>query len=68
MFNGNKLRELRKEKNMTQIQLDNAIGFNNRTVCQLELGNYQPSLQKVVMIAKYFDVSIDDLILWGNLK
>ena len=64
MFNGNQLRELRKEKNMTQIQLDNAIGFNNRTVCQLELGNYQPSLQKVVMIAKYFDVSIDDLILW----
>ena len=64
MFNGKKLRELRKEKNMTQIQLDNAIGFNNRTVCQLELGNYQPSLQKVVMIAKYFDVSIDDLILW----
>lgn len=64
MFNGNKLRELRKEKNMTQKQLDNAIGFNNRTVCQLELGNYQPSLQKVVMIAKYFDVSIDDLVLW----
>ena len=64
MFNGNKLRELRKEKNMTQIQLDNAIGFNNRTVCQLELGNYQPSLQKVVMIAKFFDVSIDDLVLW----
>ena len=56
--------ELRKEKNMTQKQLDNAIGFNNRTVCQLELGNYQPSLQKVVMIAKYFDVSIDDLVLW----
>ena len=49
---------------MTQNQLDNAIGFNNRTVCQLELGNYQPSLQKVVMIAKYFDVSIDDLVLW----
>ncbi len=64
MFNGKKLRELRKEKNMTQKQLDNAIGFNNRTVCQLELGNYQPSLQKVVMIAKYFDVSIDDLVLW----
>ena len=64
MFNGKKLRELRKEKNMTQKQLDNAIGFNNRTVCQLELGNYQPSLQKVVMIAKFFDVSIDDLILW----
>ena len=64
MFNGNKVRELRKEKNMTQKQLDNAIGFNNRTVCQLELGNYQPSLQKVVMIAKYFDVSIDDLVLW----
>ena len=64
MFNGKKLRELRKEKNMTKIQLDNANGFNNRTVCQLELGNYQPSLQKVVMIAKYFDVSIDDLILW----
>ena len=41
MFNGKKLRELRKEKHMTQKQLDNAIGFNNRTVCQLELGNYQ---------------------------
>ena len=64
MFNGKKLRELRKEKNMTQIQLDNAIGFTQKTICSLELGNYQPSLQKVVMIAKYFDVSIDDLVLW----
>ena len=64
MFNGKKLRELRKEKNMTQIQLDNAIGFTQKTICSLELGKYQPSLQKVVMIAKYFDVSIDDLILW----
>ena len=64
MFNGNKLRELRKEKNMTQIQLDNAIGFTQKTICSLELGKYQPSLQKLVKIAKYFDVSIDDLILW----
>ena len=64
MFNGNKLRELRKEKNMTQIQLDNAIGFTQKTICSLELGKYQPSLQKLVKIAKYFDVSIDDLVLW----
>ena len=64
MFNGKKLRELRKEKNMTQIQLDNAIGFTQKTICSLELGKYQPSLQKLVKIAKYFNVSIDDLILW----
>lgn len=64
MFNGKKLRELRKEKNMTQIQLDNAIGFTQKTICSLELGKYQPSLQKLVKIAKFFDVSIDDLILW----
>ena len=64
MFDGKKLKELRKEKNMTQIQLDNDIGFTQKTICSLELGKYQPSLQKVVMIAKYFDVSIDDLILW----
>ena len=49
---------------MTQIQLDNAIGFTQKTICSLELGKYQPSLQKLVKIAKYFDVSIDDLILW----
>ena len=64
MFNGKKLKELRKEKNMTQIQLDNAIGFTQKTICSLELGKQQPSLQKLVKIAKFFDVSIDDLILW----
>ena len=64
MFNGKKLRELRKEKNITQIQLDNAIGFTQKTICSLELGKYQPSLQKLVKIAKFFDVSIDDLVLW----
>ena len=64
MFNGKKLRELRKELGLTQIQLDNAIGFTQKTICSLELGKYQPSLQKLVKIAKYFDVSIDDLVLW----
>ena len=64
MFNGKKLRELRKELGLTQIQLDNAIGFTQKTICSLELGKYQPSLQKLVKIAKFFDVSIDDLILW----
>ena len=63
MFDGKKLRQLRKEKNMTQIQLDNAIGFTQKTICSLELSKYQPSLQKLIKIANYFDVSIDEFII-----
>ncbi len=62
MFDGKKLREMRKELGLTQFQLDNAIGLTQKTICSLELGKYQPSLQKLVKIANYFDVSIDEFI------
>lgn len=63
MFDGKKLREMRKELGLTQFQLDNAIGLTRKTICSLELGKYQPSLRKLVKIANYFDVSIDDLVI-----
>lgn len=63
MFNGKKLREMRKELGLTQFQLDNAIGLTQKTICSLELGKHQPSLQKLVKIANYFDVSIDEFII-----
>ncbi len=62
MFNGKKLREMRLELGLTQFQLDNAIGLTQKTICSLELGKHQPSLRKLIKIANYFDVSIDEFI------
>ena len=62
MFDGKKLREMRLELGLTQFQLDNAIGLTQKTICSLELGKHQPSLRKLVKIANYFDVSIDEFI------
>ncbi len=62
MFNALKLRQLRKELGLTQIQLDEAIGLTKKTIANLENGCYQPSLQRAYKIAKFFNLTIDDFI------
>lgn len=54
---GNRVEELRKAKNISQIQLSTALGLPRMSVEKIEAGRLTPSKQQLEKIAKYFDVS-----------
>ena len=58
---GEKLRYLRQERNLGQIQLAKELDVGKSTISSCELGVCEPTLSKLVAIARYFDVSIDYL-------
>ena len=59
---GSFLKELRKEKGITQEQFAEIINVSGRTVSRWETGNNMPDISLLVEIADYFDVSIPEII------
>ena len=59
---GLKLKEVRTEKRLTQLQLAQILNVSKTTICQWETSKQEPSLEDVVSIAKYFDVTADYLL------
>lgn len=59
---GDKLKELRKEKNLTQTDIAKMFNVKDATVSAWEVGKSQPSFEIVKELAKYFGVSIDYLL------
>lgn len=56
------LRELRKEKGLTQEQLAEKFNVAGRTVSRWETGNNLPDLSLLVELADFYDVDIRELI------
>ena len=65
MFLGEKIRKIRTEAKLTQVQLSEILGVSQQSVQKWESGQTNPDLEKIIMISKYFDVSLDALVL-GN--
>ena len=59
---GKNIKLLRKAKNVTQVQLAQALGVANATVAYYELNKRQPNLEMLVRIANYFDTTTDFLL------
>ena len=59
---GSFLRELRKEKNLTQEALAEQLSVSNRTISRWETGSNMPDIGMLVEIADYYDVSIPEII------
>lgn len=59
---GSFLKELRKEKDLTQEQLAENFGVSSRTVSRWENGNNMPDISMLVEIAEFYDVDIRELI------
>ena len=57
-----RLKELRIEKGLTQTQLAKELRVNKRTISNWEVGERQPDLDTLEVIAKYFNVSYDYLL------
>ena len=58
----NKLKELRKEKNMSQQQMAEYLNIKQQSYARYELDTSEPSYEMLVIIAKFFEVSTDYLL------
>ena len=59
---------LRKKKGLSQEQLADELGITRQTISKWELGVSTPEMDKLVQIANYFDVNVDDLISKENIN
>ncbi|WP_147630222.1 helix-turn-helix domain-containing protein [Staphylococcus xylosus] len=60
---GNQIKLLRKKIKLTQSQLANELNVSRQTISAWENNRYLPDIEMIVIIAKKFDLSLDDLIL-----
>ena len=59
MFVGQRLKALRKEKDLSQQALGDALGITKVSICGYENGTRIPSLETFVMLADFFGVTTD---------
>lgn len=59
---GNFLKELRKEKGITQERFAEILSVSGRTVSRWETGGNMPDISLLVEIAEFFEVSIPEII------
>lgn len=62
----NRIRELRKQNNITQDELAKAVSVTRQTVISLENGRYNASLQLAHKIAVYFGMAIEDIFIFDE--
>lgn len=53
---------LRKSRSLTQIELGEKINYSDKTISKWENGDSCPNIEAVHKLAKFYDVSIDDLL------
>ena len=64
-----KLKVYRAMHDLTQEDLAREIGITRQTIIAIEKGEYNPSLELAFKIARYFEVSIEDIFVYGqNLR
>ena len=60
----NKIEEIRKEKGIRQEEFAKAMGVSRQTISALENGRYNPSITLAYKIAKFFDMTIEEVFLF----
>ncbi|WP_238886356.1 helix-turn-helix domain-containing protein [Clostridium sp. YIM B02551] len=59
---GDRLKELREDKKMTQENLANYLGVSRQTISGYELETSEPSITNLIKISDMFNVSLDYLL------
>ena len=62
IYFGENLKNLRKEKNLTQEKLADFLGVSFQTVSKWERGDTYPDITMLPEIAGFFKISVDDLL------
>ena len=58
---GNRIREARKALGLSQATLAEKLGVSQPTINRWELGRVEPKTLHRVALARFFDITVDDL-------
>lgn len=58
-----RIKQLREEKGVTQLKMAMDLGMNQNVISRYENGIRQADYEALIMIADYFDVSIDYILM-----
>lgn len=64
----NRIRELRKERKLSQEDLALEVGTTRQTITSIEVEKYTASLVLAYKIAHYFGLSIEEVFDFSNLE
>ena len=59
---GERIRNLREDRDLTQSELGAQVNMTQRKISYNERGKYEPSIDDIVSLCKFFDVSSDYLL------
>ena len=62
-----RIRELRKERKLSQEELAAAVGTTRQTITSIEVGKYTASLPLAYKIARYFGLHIEDVFDFSEI-
>ncbi|MBN1194836.1 MAG: helix-turn-helix transcriptional regulator [Methanomicrobiaceae archaeon] len=62
----NRIKVFRAMNDLTQEGLANQLGVTRQTILAIEKGKYDPSLDLAFKIARYFNVTVEDVFEYGN--
>lgn len=57
----NRLKEYRAKNGINQSEMGRLVGVSRQTISQIERGDYFPSVVLAIKIARYFNVSVEDI-------
>jgi len=60
----NKIEELRQARGIRQEEFAKSMGVSRQTISSLENGRYNPSITLAYKIAKYFEMTIEDVFIF----
>ena len=62
----NRLEVLRRERGFRQEELAEAMEVSRQTIGSLERGRYNPSILLAFKLARYFNLTIEDIFLYDE--
>ena len=63
-----RIKELRKERKLSQEELAAAVGTTRQTITSIEVGKYTASLPLAYKIARYFGLHIEDVFDFSEMN
>ena len=60
----NKIEQMRKERGIRQEEFAKFIGVSRQTISSLENGRYNPSITLAYKIAKFFNMTIEEVFIF----
>ena len=62
----NRIEEIRKERGIRQEEFAKLMGVSRQTISSLETGRYNPSIFLAYKIAKFFEMTIEEVFIFED--